>query len=59
MDTTDFVNTSVLDILVQQVSDAGIEELLSSAEDQVREGLDGCSLAASIPQRDILYFGKS
>ena len=58
MDTKDFVNTSTLDVLVPQASDVGAEELLNTAEDQTHEGLNGCSLAASIPQRDILYFGK-
>ena len=59
MGATDFVDTSVLDILVPQVSDVDVEELLSSAGDQACEGLDGRSLAASISQRDILYFGKT
>ena len=59
MDTTDFVDTSILDILVPQASDIGVEELLSSAEDQINGGLDGRSLVASISQRDILYFGKN
>ncbi len=58
MDTTDFVETSVLDVLVPQASNVDIEELLGSAEEQGNGGLDGCSLAASILQRDILYFGK-
>lgn len=59
MDTTDFVDNSTLDVIVPQASHVDIEELLSSAEDQVHGGLDGRSLAASIPQRDILYFGKN
>ena len=59
MDAKEFVNNSILDVLVPQASNIDVEELLSSAEDQAHEGLDGRSLAASIPQRDILYFGKS
>ena len=59
MDTTDFVKTSILDVLIPQASDINVEELLSSAEDQAHEGLDRRSLTASIPQRDILYFGKN
>lgn len=59
MDTTNFIDNSILDVIVPQASHIDVEELLSSAVDQVHGGLDGRSLAASILQRDILYFGKS
>ena len=59
MDTKDFVGNSVLDILVPQDSGVEIEELLNLAGRQVYGGLNNCSLVASIPQREVLYFGKS
>lgn len=48
-----FVRDSVLEILIPQASDWNIEEILRAAEDA-----DATALVSSIPQRDVLFFGR-
>ena len=48
-----FVRDSVLEILIPQASDQDIEDILQAAEDT-----DAKALVSSIPQREVLFFGR-
>lgn len=50
-----FVEQSIVDILIPQASDLDIEEALAAAYNE--KDLDAPVLS-SIPQRDVLFFGK-
>ncbi len=56
MSDVNFAQNSVLDILIPQKTDLDIEEALASAETVNDNDDDG--LITSIPQRNLLYFGK-
>ena len=51
----EFVEQSIVDILIPQASDLDIEEALATAYSE--KELDAPVLS-SIPQRDVLFFGK-
>ena len=57
MSDSTFVQDSLLDILVPEATGLNIEEALQIAAESPREG--DSSLTSAIPQRNLLYFGKS
>ena len=56
MSDAEFARTSVLDILIPEVTDLDIEEALSSVEETSQS--DESALISAIPQRSLLYFGR-
>ena len=58
MEATEFVRNSILDVVVPQNSNGDVEGQLNTAERQVDGSLVSHSLAISIPQREMLYFGE-
>lgn len=55
---SEFVNDSILDILVPQDSEYSVAEIISSSNLQDNGGADVSRLISFIPQRSVLHFGK-
>lgn len=55
---SEFLNDSIVDILVPQDSDYDVAEIISSTIIHDNGESDGSRLFSFIPQRNILYFGK-